>query len=270
MVCNIATLRLSLLVNVSCNDRRAEQVTGAHGYGIYRSAGIGKLYRYAEVIHQRVIESANIVVVSLDPQDDALPRHVFHAHTNRPTAGEVGELRKLSGCDIGCAGRYSHTSPTGLGIEHRPVPSIADARGDGADLVDADRSVMEGRVRSLLEGQKNARLRFREPKCGSESLIGSAATFSWRGSGFSAMTAPIGSGKRRVEELHLVPLAPESKMKGGVPSDRVKNNPREDHLVRRSEVAATDPRLTTLELAPAIGTPRTDDRSAQDPESGAA
>src|SRR5262249_7358913 len=142
----------------SCNYRRAEQVTGAEGYGPYRSAGIGKLYRYAEVIHQRVIKT-DIVVVSLDPQDDVLPRHVFHTHTNRPTAGEVGELRKLSGCEIHCAGRYSHTSPPGLAVKHRAVPSIADPRGDRADLVDADRSIVEGHGRSLLEGQKNARLR---------------------------------------------------------------------------------------------------------------
>jgi len=53
-----------------------------------------------------LIELANIVEVSLDPQDDALPRLVFHAYTNRPTVGEGGELRILPGYEIPCAGGY--------------------------------------------------------------------------------------------------------------------------------------------------------------------
>ena len=101
-----------------------------------------------------MIEPANIVEVSLDPQDDALPRHMFHAYTNRPTAGEVGEVRKLPGCEIPCASEYSHTSPAGLGVKHRVVPSITNPRGDGANLVDANRP--------LAGGQKNARLRLLE------------------------------------------------------------------------------------------------------------
>ena len=98
-----------------------------------------------------MIETGNIVEVSLDPQDDALPRLVFHAYTNRPTAGEVGEVRKLPGSEIPCASEYSHTGPAGLGVKHRVVPSITNPRGDGANLVDAKRP--------LAAGQKNARLR---------------------------------------------------------------------------------------------------------------
>ena len=85
------------LVDVSCNDRLAKQVTGAQGYSPNRGAGIEKPCRYAQVIRPGVIETGGIVEVSLDPQDDALPRLVFHAYTNRPTVGEGGELRILPG-----------------------------------------------------------------------------------------------------------------------------------------------------------------------------
>ena len=102
-----------------------------------------------------MIEPANIVEVSLDPQDDALPRHVFHAYTNRPTAGEVGEVRKLPGSEIPCAGGYPHTSPAELGVKHRVVPSITNPRGDGANLVDANRPLVGGPL-------KNAWLRLLE------------------------------------------------------------------------------------------------------------
>src|SRR5262245_59101623 len=95
-----------------------------------------------------------MVEVSLHPQDDALPRHVFQAYTSCPTVGQFGEIRILPGCEIPCAGGDSHTSPAGLGIKHRAVPSITNARGDGADLVDANRP--------LAVGQKNTRLRLSE------------------------------------------------------------------------------------------------------------
>jgi len=150
------------LVNVSCNDRRAEQVTGAEGYGPYRSASVEKPCRHAHAIRPRVIETGNIVEVSLDPQDDALPRHVFHAYTNRPTAGEVGEVRILPGYEIPRAGGYPHTGPAGLGIKHRAVPSIADPRGDGANLVDANRPFTRVRVWAKKLKHAKARLRLSE------------------------------------------------------------------------------------------------------------
>src|SRR6516164_5570511 len=150
------------LVNVSCNDRRAEQVTGAEGYGPYRSASVRKPCRHAHAIRPRVIETGNIVEVSLDPQDDALPRHVFHAYTNRPTAGEVGEVRILPGYEIPRAGGYPHTGPAGLGIKHRAVPSIADPRGDGANLVDANRPFTRVRVWAKKLKHAKARLRLSE------------------------------------------------------------------------------------------------------------
>src|SRR5262249_52796257 len=109
---------------------------------------------HAEGIHPRAIETANVVVVSLDPQDDVLPRHVFHAYTNRPTAGELGEIDSFPGSEIPCAGGYPHTSPADLGVKHRVVPSVTNPRGDGANLVDANGP--------LAAGRKNAWLRLLE------------------------------------------------------------------------------------------------------------
>jgi len=171
------------LVNVSCNDRRAEQVTRAEGYGPYRSASVEKPCRHAHAIRPRVIETGNIVEVSLDPQDDALPRHVFHAYTNRPTGGQVGEIRILPGYEIPGAGGYPHTGPAGLGIKHRAVPSIADPRGDGANLVDANRSREGPRLGQKVETHE-----------GSAAIVGGCSTTRYPR--HRKPSCPTGTGSR--------------------------------------------------------------------------
>src|SRR2546421_79482 len=135
-------VRSAQLIDVHCNDRLAEQVTGAYGYGPQWGAGVKKPRSDAPRVNQRVIEFYASVEVSLYAYDDALPRHVFQTHANRPTVAPIGEFGQLVCSQVYCARVHSHASPAGLAIEHRAVPSITKLADDGSDLVDADRTIV--------------------------------------------------------------------------------------------------------------------------------
>src|SRR5215813_13353771 len=122
------------LVDVSCDDRWAEQVTGAHSDSVDGSVGVEEPNGVAHIVSPSMVEGEATIDVSFNPQYNILPRHVFQAHTNRPTIAPVCEIRERSSCEAGglgnCraggseeidgharrTGAYSHTSPAALGI----------------------------------------------------------------------------------------------------------------------------------------------------------
>src|SRR5256885_445740 len=97
-----------------------------------------------------MIECEAPIDVSFDPKYDVLPRNGFNAHPSRPTVAPIDEIRELSVRDIDCSGAYFRASPAALGIEHRAVPSITKPRGDGADLADLNRPLVEGKNSTRL------------------------------------------------------------------------------------------------------------------------
>src|SRR5262249_565451 len=104
------------LVNVPRHDWWAEQVTGAHSDSVDGSVGVEEPNGAAHIVSPSMVEGDATIDVSVNPQSNILPRHVFQAHTNRPTIAPICEIRERSSGEVHCTGARSHTSPAALGI----------------------------------------------------------------------------------------------------------------------------------------------------------